>query len=247
MVDVNRRRRIVTADDGTEACYDRLLVATGSTPFVPPIPGTGLEGVVSYRDIDDTETMIAASASHRHAVVIGGGLLGLEAANGLMRRGMEVTVVHLAPWLMERQLDETAARLLQTSLEQRGLRFVLGANTTGLLGDAHAGQDSRGALGRVRAVRLADGRELPAQLVVVAAGIRPEHRARRDRSGCIAAAASSSATRCRRSPMRASMRSANAPPIAASPTAWWRRSSSRRGSARRISRNSASAATPARR
>ena len=187
VVEVNRRRRVVRAEDGTEACYDRLLIATGSTPFVPPIPGTRLKGVVSYRDIDDTETMIAASASHRQAVVIGGGLLGLEAAYGLMRRGMEVTVVHLAPWLMERQLDETAARLLQSSLEQRGLRFVLGANTTELLADvegdveAHVEADAdaeafeAGATSSppVRAVRLADGRVLPAQLVVVAAGIRP--------------------------------------------------------------------------
>ena len=187
VVEVNRRRRVVKAHDGTEACYDRLLIATGSTPFVPPIPGTRLKGVVSYRDIDDTETMIAASASHRQAVVIGGGLLGLEAAYGLMRRGMEVTVVHLAPWLMERQLDETAARLLQSSLEQRGLRFVLGANTTELLADvegdveAHVEADAdaeafeAGATSSppVRAVRLADGRVLPAQLVVVAAGIRP--------------------------------------------------------------------------
>jgi len=164
VVQVDRRRRTVTADDGRSAPYDRLLLATGSQPFVLPVPGRDLAGVVAYRDIADTEAMIAAARSHRHAVVIGGGLLGLEAANGLALRGMQVTVVHLAPWLMERQLDEAAAQLLRDSLEQRGLRFAVGAQTAALLGDAS---------GRVRAVQLADGRELPAELVVMAAGIRP--------------------------------------------------------------------------
>ena len=95
MVDVDRRRRIVIADDGTEAPYDRLLLATGSNPFIPPLPGKDLDGVIAYRDIADTNTMIEAATTHKHAVVIGGGLLGLEAANGLMLRGMAVTVVHL--------------------------------------------------------------------------------------------------------------------------------------------------------
>ena len=164
VVDVHRRRRIVTAADGTEAEYDRLLLATGSNPFVPPLPGKELEGVIAYRDIADTETMIATAKTHRHAVVIGGGLLGLEAANGLMRRGMAVTVVHIAPWLMERQLDETAGGMLQKSLEARGLRFLIGAETAALVGDD---------TGRVKAVRFKDGSEEPADLVVMAAGIRP--------------------------------------------------------------------------
>ena len=159
---VDRTRRIVRAADGTEAGYDRLLLATGSTPFILPVPGKDLDGVIGYRDIADTQAMIDAATTHRHAVVIGGGLLGLEAANGLRARGMEVTVLHLMPWLMERQLDETAARLLQQSLEARGLRFELQAQTEALIGE-----------GRVRAVRLKDGRELPADLVVMAAGIRP--------------------------------------------------------------------------
>src|SRR4029079_5521962 len=98
-------------------------------PFILPIPGTQLEGVLTYRDIHDTERMIEAAARYRHAVVIGGGLLGLEAANGLRLRGMEVTVVHLMPWLMERQLDRTAAGLLQASLEAKGLEFRLEAKT----------------------------------------------------------------------------------------------------------------------
>ena len=98
------------ADDGIEVEYDRLLLATGSTPFMPPIPGTDLPGVISYRDIRDTDEMIDTARRYRHAVVIGGGLLGLEAANGLRQRGMDVTVVHLMPWLMERQLDKAAGR-----------------------------------------------------------------------------------------------------------------------------------------
>ncbi|MBX3635355.1 MAG: nitrite reductase large subunit NirB [Rubrivivax sp.] len=164
VVAVDRRRRIVRADDGTEAAYDRLLLATGSLPFVPDIPGRELPGVVAYRDIADTQAMMDAAAAYPQAVVVGGGLLGLEAANGLARRGMQVAVVHLAPWLMERQLDQTAAGLLQASLQARGLTFCIGAQTQALL---------PGEGGRVGAVRLADGRELPAQLVVVAAGIRP--------------------------------------------------------------------------
>ena len=161
---LDRARRTVTAADGTSARYDRLLLATGSNPVMLPLPGCELAGVLSYRDISDTRAMIEAARPQRHAVVIGGGLLGLEAANGLMLRGMQVTVVHLMPWLMERQLDSTAGALLQRSLEQRGLRFVLKAQTTALL---------PGADGRVGAVRLGDGTELAAELVVMAVGIRP--------------------------------------------------------------------------
>jgi nitrite reductase (NADH) large subunit len=161
---IDRIKRLVIADDGTTAPYDRLLLATGSNPFVPPVPGRDLQGVIAYRDIADTHTMIDAAATHRHAVVIGGGLLGLEAANGLTVRGMAVTVVHIMPWLMERQLDAVAGKLLQGSLEQRGLKFLIGAQTAELLG-----YDS----GRVRAVRFKDGSEIAADLVVMAAGIRP--------------------------------------------------------------------------
>ncbi|WP_424895071.1 nitrite reductase large subunit NirB [Tepidimonas sp. HKU79] len=164
VVDVDRSRRIVRAEDGTEAAYDRLLLATGSHPFIPPLPGRELDGVMAYRDIADTLAMVEAARTYRDAVVIGGGLLGLEAANGLMLRGMQVSVVHIAPWLMERQLDEVAGRMLQKSLEQRGLRFFLSAQTEALLG---------GPDGRVMAVQLKDGSQIPAQLVVVAAGIRP--------------------------------------------------------------------------
>ena len=165
---VNRRQRTVTATaaDGStiEAHYDRLLIATGSHPFILPIPGKDLAGVVAYRDIADTQAMIDAAERYRHAVVIGGGLLGLEAANGLAKRGMQVTVVHLMPWLMERQLDETAGRLLQQSLGERGIRFELPVQTEALIGDRD---------GRVMAIKFKDGREIPADLVVMAAGIRP--------------------------------------------------------------------------
>lgn len=162
---VDRARRIVRADDGTEAAYDRLLLATGSRPVLLPVPGAGLRGVLAHRDIADTEAMIEAARTHRHAVVIGGGVLGLEAASGLARRGMAVTVVHRNDWLMERQLDAEAATLLRETLETRqGLNFRLGAQTEALLDDGE---------GRVRAVRLADGSELPADLVVMAIGIRP--------------------------------------------------------------------------
>ncbi len=172
---IDRIRRTVTAADGRTAPYDRLLIATGSQPFVPPVPGADLDGVLSYRDIADTQTMIEAARTHRHAVVIGGGLLGLEAANGLALRGMSVTVVHLGEWLLNRQLDPQAGALLEASLRERGLDFALGAQTAALQGDAG---------GRVRAVRLQDGRELPADLVVMAAGIVP-HTALAEQAGLL--------------------------------------------------------------
>jgi nitrite reductase (NADH) large subunit len=172
VVAVDRVRRIVRADDGTEEEYDRLLLCTGSNPFMLPIPGKDLPGVIAYRDIADTNAMIEAAQRYKKAVVIGGGLLGLEAANGLMRRGMDVTVVHVMPWLMERQLDHVAGKLLQKSLEDRGLKFMIGAQTQELL----AGDD-----GRLKAVKFkpapgcepGDGSTLDADLVVMAVGIRP--------------------------------------------------------------------------
>ena len=164
VVEVDRVKRIVRADDGTEEEYDRLLMCTGSNPFILPIPGKDLEGVIAYRDIADTNAMIDAATRFKKAVVIGGGLLGLEAANGLMLRGMEVTVVHVMPWLMERQLDDVAGKLLQKSLEDRGLKFLIGAQTQELVG----GDD-----GRVTSIKFKDGTELATDLVVMAVGIRP--------------------------------------------------------------------------
>ncbi|WP_288253972.1 nitrite reductase large subunit NirB [uncultured Hydrogenophaga sp.] len=165
---VDRVKRVVhatnAAGEAISAPYDRLIMATGSNPFILPIPGKDLDGVLAYRDIADTQAMIDAAAKYQHAVVIGGGLLGLEAANGLMKRGMQVSVVHVAPWLMERQLDDVAGRLLQQSLQARGMNFLIGAQTQELVG----GDD-----GRVKAVRFKDGSEVPADLVVMAVGIRP--------------------------------------------------------------------------
>ncbi|MBL8380266.1 MAG: NAD(P)/FAD-dependent oxidoreductase [Burkholderiales bacterium] len=161
---IDRTRRRVIASDGSETSYDRLLLATGSNPFLPPLPGIDLPGVLAYRDIADTRAMIAAAGPGKRAVVIGGGLLGLEAANGLAARGMAVTVVHLAGWLMERQLDEAAGKLLQASLEARGIRFLIGASTEELV---------RGESGRVAAVRVKGIEPIACDLVVVAIGIRP--------------------------------------------------------------------------
>ncbi len=164
VVRIDRSKKIVYAEDGTQAEYDRLLLATGSNPFILPVPGKDLGGVISYRDIQDTNAMIAAAEKYKHAVVIGGGLLGLEAANGLALRGMDVTVVHIMPWLMERQLDQSAAKMLQASLEAKGLKFMLEAQTQELVGDAQ---------GRVQAILFKDGSEIPAELLVMAVGIRP--------------------------------------------------------------------------
>ncbi|MFZ3127929.1 MAG: nitrite reductase large subunit NirB, partial [Rhodoferax sp.] len=164
VVEVDRIKRIVRAEDGTEAEYDRLLLCTGSNPFILPVPGKELDGVIAYRDIADTEAMIDAASKYKHAVVIGGGLLGLEAANGLMLRGMDVTVVHVMPTLMERQLDTVAGKMLQKSLEDRGLKFLIGAQTQALVG---------GENGRVKAIQFKDGTEVAADLVVMAVGIRP--------------------------------------------------------------------------
>jgi nitrite reductase (NADH) large subunit len=164
VVKIDRKARVVVADDGSEAEYDRLLIATGSNPFILPIPGKDLQGVIGYRDIADTQMMMDTAKTHKHAVVIGGGLLGLEAANGLKLRGMDVTVVHIGESLMERQLDRTAGELLQKSLEERGLKFLLPKHTAELLDNGE---------GRVCAVKFKDGEVIPADLVVMAAGIRP--------------------------------------------------------------------------
>ncbi len=228
VTEVDRIRRVVhgqnAAGEKISADYDRLLMATGSKPFILPVPGKDLEGVIAYRDIADTNAMIDAAKNFKHAVVIGGGLLGLEAANGLMRRGMTVSVVHVMPTLMERQLDSVAGKLLQKSLEERGLNFLMGAQTQALLKPAdlvtwaakrtaqvkeepaqRAGDTEQNALpprlqvdaaaaggtqaqadsvldlqaklacspDRVCAVRFKDGSVVPADLVVMAVGIRP--------------------------------------------------------------------------
>ncbi len=162
VVKLDVKARAVTTALGRTVPYDRLLLATGSRPFVPPVAGLALPGVCAFRTIADLELMRDVSRNRGRAVVVGGGLLGLEAAVGLMKRGMTVTVLHLVPTLMERQLDEAAGLLLKRDLERGGLTILTRAQTEAIIGD-----------NRVKAVRLADGRELAADLVVFAVGVKP--------------------------------------------------------------------------
>ncbi|WP_170448170.1 nitrite reductase large subunit NirB [Ruegeria arenilitoris] len=164
VVKIDREMKVVEGENG-HVPYDKLLISTGSAPFIIPVPGKDLPGVISYRDLDDTNAMIDAAAKGGNAVVIGGGLLGLEAAAGLAERGMTVTVVHLMGHLMERQLDEAAGYLLRKDLERRGITVRTQASTKAILGE-----------GRAEAVLLESGETLPADLVVMAVGIRPETR-----------------------------------------------------------------------
>ncbi|WP_298351655.1 nitrite reductase large subunit NirB [Rhodoblastus sp.] len=162
IVAIDRARKRVETAGGESFAYDKLVIATGSLPFVIPVPGANLEGVVTFRDLDDVEKMDAAARKGGHAVVIGGGLLGLEAAAGLALKGMKVSVVHLMPTLMERQLDASAGYLLEKAISARGIDVYTRADTEAILGAE-----------RVEGVKLKDGRLLPADLVVMAVGIRP--------------------------------------------------------------------------
>lgn len=162
VVSIDRGARGVTTASGKTVFYDKLILATGSSPFIIPVPGKDLDGVISFRDMDDVDTMIDAAGRHQNAVVIGGGLLGLEAAHGLSKMGMDVTVVHLMDTLMERQLDQSAGYLLKRELESRSIKIELEAATEELVGTK-----------RVEGVKLKDGRTLKADLVVMAVGIRP--------------------------------------------------------------------------
>jgi nitrite reductase (NADH) large subunit len=165
---IDRDRKVVVGKHG-EVPYDKLVIATGSAPFIIPVPGKDLPGVVTYRDLEDTNAMIAASVPGAKAVVIGGGLLGLEAAAGMAARGTEVTVIHIQGHLMERQLDPAAGYLLQKDLEARGIRIHCKGATKAILGTD-----------RVEAVLLEDGTLYPADLVCLAVGIRPEVRLAND-------------------------------------------------------------------
>ena len=133
VVKIDRAAKTVTGTNGVVS-YDKLVIATGSAPFIIPVEGKNLPGVVTYRDLDDTNAMIAAAEKGGKAVVIGGGLLGLEAAAGLAMRGMDVTVLHLMGHLMERQLDESAGYLLKRDLEKRGIKILTKASTAAILG-----------------------------------------------------------------------------------------------------------------
>ena len=162
IVEIDRKRRMVRSKNGAIAPYDRLLIATGSDPIVLPLPGKELPGVVTFRDLDDVSRMLEASGDGRRAVVIGGGLLGLEAAHGLQLRGMHVTVVHLMDTLMERQLDAPAGALLKAALESRGIEFRMRTKTRAIDG-----------VDRVTGVTFEGGEHIPADLVVMAVGVRP--------------------------------------------------------------------------
>ncbi|OIR60081.1 nitrite reductase large subunit [Bacillus sp. FMQ74] len=162
VIKVDTENKTVFTDADRIQPYDELILATGSVPFILPIPGADKKGVTAFRDIKDTDTMLAASKQYKKAAVIGGGLLGLEAARGLLNLGMEVSVIHLAPFLMERQLDATAGRLLQNELEKQGMTFLLEKQTEEIVGD-----------GRVEGLRFKDGTSIEADLVVMAVGIRP--------------------------------------------------------------------------
>jgi NAD(P)H-dependent nitrite reductase large subunit/NAD(P)H-dependent nitrite reductase small subunit len=162
-VKIDRPRKQVYTEKGIVVDYDRLILATGSKPFIPPIKGSDLKGVLSFRDIYDVNTMLEYCKNKKNAVVIGGGLLGLEAAYGLKQRGMNVTVLHLMDRIMDRQLDARASALLKQSIEAKGIPVLTEANTEELIG-----QD-----GHVSQLRLKDGTVLEADFVVFAVGIRP--------------------------------------------------------------------------
>ncbi len=160
---IDRSKQQVLADDGTVADYDRLIIATGSIPVMLDIPGHNLEGVISFRDINDVNIMIETAKTHKNAIVIGGGLLGLEAANGLMIQGMNVSVAHRNNTLMSQQLDQQAADLMREELEQKGMHFLMNHHTESLLGNN----------GRVEKIRFKDSSEVAADLVIMAIGVRP--------------------------------------------------------------------------
>lgn len=165
VTDIERARRRVHLDDGTELAYDRMVLATGSVPFIIPVPGHQHPDVVSFRDIQDVNHMVAATAHKKRAAVIGGGLLGLEAANGLLRQGMEVTVIHDVAHLLNRQLDGEASTLLRDTLAARGMKFCLGASTAEIVASADGS--------RLEKIVFKDGSELATDMVVMAVGIRP--------------------------------------------------------------------------
>ena len=159
---IETSRAVVQTNKGRSIPYDRLIIATGSNPFMLPLPGADKAGVTAFRSIEDCERMMESAKHNKRAVVIGGGLLGLEAARGLLNLGMEVKVVHIYNYLMERQLDLTASEMLRKELESQGMQFIMGKQTERILGRK-----------RVEGVQFSDGTRLTADLVVFAVGIRP--------------------------------------------------------------------------
>ncbi|KQR77801.1 nitrite reductase large subunit NirB [Rhizobium sp. Leaf341] len=159
---IDRTAKTVTSANGVTESYDKLVIATGSLPFIIPVPGHDLPGVLAYRDLDDVEKMLEATRRGGRAIVIGAGLLGLEAAYGLKRQGMDVTVIHIMPTIMERQLDPPAAYLLEKALNDRGIEIITKANTKRIVGED-----------KVEGIELEDGRIIDGTIVVMAVGIRP--------------------------------------------------------------------------
>jgi len=160
---IDRTRRVVAGAGGkVEEPFDTLVLATGSRPFVPPIEGTNQEGVFVFRTLEDCDNIASYARHCQRAAVIGGGLLGLEAARGLLSHGVEVTVVEVAPHLMIQQLDPTAAALLKRKMEAMGVRVLAGTATSQLLGE-----------GKVAGLRFQDGSTLDTDMVVISCGIRP--------------------------------------------------------------------------
>ncbi len=159
---IDRAARTVSLADGRRLPFSKLVLATGSEPIRLPLPGAGLPGVVTFRDLADVQTLMAAAKPGLKAVVIGGGLLGLEAASGLARAGAATTLVHLMDRLMERQLDPAAAALLRKAVEAQGVRVELNAESAAIEGDT-----------RAQGLRLADGRVLHADIIVMACGVKP--------------------------------------------------------------------------
>lgn len=159
---IDEHSKQVIADNGMAVSYDKVIIATGSNSFILPVPGCDKEGVVGFRDIADCDAMLAAAKQYNKAAVIGGGLLGLEAAKGLVNLGMDVTVVHLMEDLMERQLDRNASSMLQAELERQGVKFAMGKQTVELTGEQ-----------RVSGLQFSDGTSLAADFVVMAVGIKP--------------------------------------------------------------------------
>ncbi|MCM2400539.1 nitrite reductase large subunit NirB [Rhizobium sp. S153] len=166
---IDRQNKTVTSANGITASYDKLVIATGSLPFIIPVPGHQLPGVLAYRDLDDVEKMLEIAEGKGRAIVIGAGLLGLEAAYGLKRQGMDVTVIHLMPTIMERQLDPAAAYLLEKALDERGIDIITKANTKAILGTD-----------KVEGIELEDGRVIDGDMVVMAVGIRPASQLAKD-------------------------------------------------------------------
>ncbi|ADC49157.1 NasB nitrate/nitrite reduction [Alkalihalophilus pseudofirmus OF4] len=162
VTEIDHQQKCIRTNQNKEVQYDKVIIATGSTPFILPVPGAEKEGVHTFRTIEDCTQMMESAKRYKKAVVIGGGVLGLEAARGLLGLGMAVDVVHLSNSLMDKQLDSTASKMLRHELEQQGMNFLLEKETAEIMGER-----------RVEGIRFKDGTKAAADVVVMAAGVRP--------------------------------------------------------------------------